>query len=74
MKVRLLPLLPKEKKSEEMNAGIIIASIMAMIDEETETDFVYYYNNDDGSISETDEMDAEIKEIEDRLKFYGLVV
>ncbi len=48
----------------------LLSTILAIVDDEQEEiDHVYYYDDKDGPISESDKMDEELEDIEYRTKF-----
>jgi len=48
----------------------LLSTILAIVDDgQEEIDHVYYYDNEDGPISESDKMDEELEDIEYRTKF-----
>lgn len=47
---------------------IFIAGLLGLLDDEEEIDHVYYYDDNDGAISESDRMDDELEDIEYRTK------
>ena len=51
-----------------MALPLAAALILAILEEEEEIDHAYYYDNEDGAISESDEMDGMVQEIEDVTK------
>lgn len=50
------------------------ALILAILEEEDEIDHQYYYDDEDGAISESDEMDRMAQEIEDVTRSMVVVV
>ncbi len=47
---------------------ILIAGLLGFLDDEDEIDHVYYYDSDDGPVSESDRMDDELEDIEYKIK------